>query len=103
MNRLILTSAAIALLSLSLLGLSACNKPVPANLPDEPITVPVPKSSGETGQSGDEGIQSRPKETGDHDIQTDPGKPEGDGSIITPPPVADMPPEVVPDKPLDKP
>lgn len=101
MNRLIVTSAVTALFSLGLLSLSACNKPAPANLPDEPITVPVPKSSGgtDTGRSGDEGIQSHPRETGDQDIQTDPGKPEGDGSIIIPPPVADMPPEVVPDKP----
>lgn len=102
MNRLIVTSAVNVLLSLGLLSLSACNKPAPANLPDEPITVPVPKSSGGTDatrRSGDEGIQSHPRETGDQDIQTDPGKPEGDGSIIIPPPVVDMPPEVVPDKP----
>lgn len=106
MNRLIVNSTLTALLSLSLLSLTACNEPTPANLPDEPVVVPVPKSSDgtdATGGSGDEGIQSQPKESGDQDIQTDPGKPEGDGSIIIPPPVVDMPPEVVPDKPLDKP
>lgn len=100
MNRLIVTSTVTALLSLTLLSLSSCNKPAPANLPDEP-TVPMPKSSGgtgATGRSGDEGIQLQPKETGDQDIQSDPGKPEGDGSIVIPPPIVDMPPEVVPDK-----
>lgn len=100
MNHLIVNSTLTALLSLGLLSLTACNKPTPASLPDEPLTVPVPKSSSGTdsrGLSGDEGIQSQPQETGDQDIQTDPGKPKGDGSIIIPPPVVDMPPEVVPE------
>ena len=84
-------------------SLVACDKPVPANLPDEPVTVPVPESSIGGGQSGDEGIDSGTKseteKSLDQDIQTEPSKPDGDGSIVIPPPVVDMPPEIVPEKP----
>ena len=96
MNRSIITSAAVALLSLS-----ACDKPAPNNLPDGPTIVPKPESSiGKgAGSSGDEGIHSEPVEPGDEGIQNAPVKPNGDSTIIIPPPVADMPPEVVPDQP----
>ncbi len=84
-------------------GLVACDKPMPAELPDEPVTVPVPESSIRGGQSGDEGIDSRTKseteKSLDQDIQTEPSNPDGDGSIVIPPPVVDMPPEIVPEKP----
>jgi hypothetical protein len=82
--------------------LVACDKAVPA-LPDDPVTVPVPESSIPGGQSGDEGIDSGTKSESekslDQDIQTEPSNPDGDGSIVIPPPVVDMPPEIVPEKP----
>ena len=104
MNHLIITSAAIALLSLA-----ACDKPAPTNLPDDPAMVPTPKSSdqfsGATGvphNSGDEGIDENTKtdskKTGDEEIKIHPTEPKGDPNIIIPPPVADMPPEIVPEK-----
>ncbi|WP_020168358.1 MULTISPECIES: hypothetical protein [Methylotenera] len=104
MNHLIITSAAIALLSLT-----ACNKPAPANLPDEPTLVPTPESSehssGATGvphQSGDEGIDANTRtdteKSGDEEIKIHPTEPKGDTNIIIPPPEANMPPEIVPEK-----
>ena len=96
MNHFIITSAAIAILTLS-----ACDKPVPDNLPNDPTKAPVPKSSigNGAGQSGDDAIQTEPVAPGDTGIQNTPVKPNGDSTIIIPPPVADMPPEVVPDNP----
>ncbi len=90
----------IGLTAIALLSLSACDKPAPNNLPDGPTTVPTPKSSiGKgVGSSGDDRIQSEPAEPRDEGIQNAPVKPNGDSTIIIPPPVADMPPEVVPDK-----
>lgn len=96
MNHLIVTSLTVALLSLS-----ACNKPASNDLPSEPSVVPVPESSigNGAGSSGDDAIQTKPVEPGDAEIQNSPVKPNGDSTIIIPPPFADMPPEVVPDKP----
>lgn len=99
MNHLIITSAAIAMLSLT-----ACNKPTPVNLPDEPTIVPTPKSSEQsTGttrvphRSGDERTKSDTENSGDEEIKTHPAEPQGDPNIIIPSPVADMPPEIVPE------
>lgn len=95
MNNLILSATILALLSLT-----ACDKPTVVNVPAETIVVPVPGPAGATGEkgnSGDEGIQGKPGVTGDEGIQGEPGKSGGDTTIIIPPPVVDMPPEVVPE------
>ena len=93
----------VAFVVVVFLGLVACDKPVPANLPDEPVTVPVPESSIGKGRSGDDGIdegtKSETEKPLDQEIQTQPDKPDGDGSIVIPPPVVDMPPEIVKEKP----
>lgn len=84
------------------LGLSACDKPTVVSVPADTVVVPVPGPAGETGaagKSGDEGIQGEPGMTGDEGIQGEPGQPGGDTTIIVPPPVVDMPPEVVPETP----
>lgn len=101
MNRLMIT-----LLSTALLSLAACNKPAPSNLPDEPASVPVPQSSmpdssNSTSPSVDEGIDAGTKQekSGDEGIEGEPVKPNGDPAIIIPPPKADMPPDIVPEKP----
>lgn len=95
MNHFIITFVAAALLIIS-----GCDKSAPNNLPDDPMKSPMPESSTNKsmGNSGDEGIHTRPVEPGDQEIQKSPVKPDGDSTIIVPPPVADMPPEVVPDK-----
>jgi hypothetical protein len=89
-------------------SLAACDKPVPADLPDEPVMVPKPESSIpqpsiRDGRSVDEGIDEKTKseteKSHDQDIQTKPTTPDGDGSIVIPPPEVDMPPEIVPEKP----
>ena len=94
MNHLILTFTAMAVFSLS-----ACDKPTVVNVPADTVVVPVPGPAGETGaagRSGDEGIQGDTGKSGDEGIQGEPGKPGGDTTIIIPPPVVNMPAEVVP-------
>lgn len=94
MNYLILTFAAIMVFSLS-----ACEKPTVVNVPADTVVVPVPGPTGPagaTGNSGDEGIKGETGKTGDEGIQGEPGKAGGDTNIIIPPPVVDMPAEVVP-------
>jgi hypothetical protein len=86
------------------LGLSACDNS-PADNSPETIVVPVPMEGpagatgekGATGQSGDAGIEGRPGKAGDVGIQGEPGKSGGDTNIIIPPPVVDVPPDVVPE------
>lgn len=94
------------------IGLVACDKTTVDKTPDT-VVVPVPIAGpagatgapgetgavgdkGSTGQSGDEGIQGKPGKAGDEGIQGKPGNPGGDTTIIIPPPVANMPPEIVP-------
>jgi hypothetical protein len=64
------------------IALSACDQS-----PDT-VLVPVPGPAGATGATG---------ESGDAGIQGQPGESGGDTTIIIPPPVVDMPPEVVPE------
>ncbi len=92
MNYLILTFIAITVFSLS-----ACDKPTVVNVPADTVVVPVPGPAGATGNSGDEGIKGETGKTGDEGIQGEPGKSGGDTNIIIPPPVVDMPAEVVPE------
>ena len=96
MNHLILTFIAITVFSLS-----ACDKPTVVNVPAETVVVPVPGpagATGATGNSGDEGIKGETGKTGDEGIKGEPGKPGGDTNIIIPPPVVDMPAEIVPER-----
>lgn len=81
----------VLLALLSGFGLTACDQS-----PDT-VVVPVPGpagATGATGQSGDEGIQGETGETGETG---------GDTTIIIPPPVVDMPPEIVPESSSETP
>ena len=51
------------------------------------------------GQSGDEGIQRDKSQSGDEGIQGEPINPNGNPAIIIPPPIVNMPADIVPDKP----
>lgn len=73
------------------ISLTACDK-----TPDT-VVIPVPGPAGATGQSGDEGIQGTPGRPGDEGIQGEPGETGGDTTIIIPPPVVEMPPDIVPE------
>ncbi len=64
------------------ISLTACDQS-----PDT-VVVPAPGPAGETGATG---------QPGDAGIQGQPGEPGGDTTIVIPPPVVDMPPEVVPE------
>ena len=50
------------------------------------------------GQSGDEGIQRDKSQSGDEGIQGEPINPNGNPAIIIPPPIVNMPADIVPDK-----
>ena len=50
-------------------------------------------------QSGDEAIQRDKGESGDEGIQGQPINPNGNPAIIIPPPIVNMPADIVPDKP----
>ncbi|MES2500481.1 MAG: hypothetical protein V4570_08095 [Pseudomonadota bacterium] len=93
MSQLIVTSVAIMLLCLT-----ACDKPAPDNLPDQPV-IPLPQSSGDEGI--DEGTRTDKENSGDEEIQIEPRQPNGDSPIIIPPPEVDMPPDIVPEKPYN--
>ena len=99
-NSILLTAIVLGL------SLTACDKTTVDKTPDT-VIVPVPitgpaGATGETGekgaagQSGDEGVQGQPGQTGDEGIKGEPGKPGGDTTIVIPPPVVNMPPEIVP-------
>lgn len=91
-------------------SLSACDKTTADKTP-ETIVLPVPIAGpagakgdtgevgekGSTGRSGDEGIEGKPSKAGDEGIQGEPSKPENDTNIVIPPPVVEMPPEIVPE------
>lgn len=75
MNHSKLTLALFTALSISALGLTACDKPTVVNVPAETVVVPGPPgpagapgepgktgNAGETGNTGDKGVQG---ETGD--------------------------------------
>lgn len=66
MNHSKLTLALFAALSISALGLTACDKPTVVNVPAETVVVPGPPGppgpAGDTGKTGDAGVQG---ETGD--------------------------------------
>ncbi len=76
MNHFILTASIISLLSLT-----ACDKPTVVNVPAETIVVPVPGPAGPAGETGDAGIQG---ETGEA---------SGDTTIIITPPEVEAAPE----------
>ena len=59
----------------------------------------TPNSS--SGQSGDDAIQRDKGESGDEGIQGQPINPNGNPAIIIPPPIVNMPADIVPDKPAN--
>jgi len=63
---------------LTVLGLSACEKPTVINTPPTPVAVPGP-----TGPAGTPGATGSPGYEG---AKGDPGKPGGDAVIIVPVP-----------------
>ena len=78
------------LLLISALSLCACNRP-------DSMRDTLQKSN--PGQSGDEGIQRDKSQSGDEGIQGQPINPNGNPAIIIPPPIVNMPADIVPDKP----
>ena len=83
----------IVILSLtSILGLVACEKPTVVNVPADTVVLPSEPGTagpaGETGATGATGAAGSPGST---------GAPGSDATIVIPPPVADMPAEIVPD------
>jgi hypothetical protein len=87
----------IVLAALSLIGLSACEKPTIVNAPADTIVVPVPGPTGEKGPpgaSGDDGIQRVPGKGGDAGIQGEQGEPSGDTQIEIVPPNVALPPDI---------
>lgn len=53
------------------------------------------------GQSGDDAIQRDKSQSGDEGIQGQPINPNGNPAIIIPPPIVNMPADIVPDKPAN--
>ena len=51
------------------------------------------------GQSGDEGIQREKEKHVDEKIQIKPPQPDSSPAIIIPPPIVNMPADIVPEKP----
>lgn len=96
MNRSKLTSVLFAALSITALGLTACDKPTVVNVPAETIVVPGPAGApgepGRTGDTGDTGVQGNAGktgvqgDTGETGVQGEAGK-TGDSTtiIVTPP------------------
>ena len=80
------------LLLLTALSLCACNS-------QDSMRDNTPNSS--PGQSGDEAIQRDKGESGDEGIQGQPINPNGNPAIIIPPPIVNMPADIVPDKPAN--
>ena len=56
-------------------------------------------SNNSPGQSGDDAIQRDKSQSGDEGIQGEPINPNGNPAIIIPPPIVNMPADIVPDKP----
>lgn len=84
---------ALALLVLTGLLVTACDKPAIDNLPKEQAILP------EVGAANDKSMELETGESGDEGIQSDPDTLNIDKNIITLPPVADMPPDIVPEAP----
>ena len=74
------------------LSLCACNRP--DSMRDS-------ASNSIPNQSGDEGIQRDKGQSGDEGIQDQPINPNGNPAIIIPPPIVNMPADIVPDTPAN--
>ena len=62
---------------ITVLGLSACDRPTVVNTPSTPVPVVVPGAPGPAGPAGPPGYEG---------AKGDPGKPGGDAVIIVPVP-----------------
>ena len=62
---------------LTVLGLSACDRPTVVNTPSTPVPVVVPGAPGPAGPAGPPGYEGK---------KGDPGKPGGDAVIVVPVP-----------------
>ncbi|NDP47919.1 MAG: collagen-like protein [Sulfuriferula multivorans] len=82
MNRLILTSAMLATLSLA-----ACDKPTVVTVPATPVAVPGPAGpQGETGSQGSTGYQGATGEQGATGYQGKTGETGDSTTVIVVPP-----------------
>lgn len=83
--------------------LGGCERILSMNRANENITLPddSKNKNSSPGQLGDEGIQRYKKKSGDKGIQVEPVNPNGNPAIIIPPPIVNMPADIVPEKPTN--
>lgn len=83
--------ATILVSLLTVIGLSACDKPAVVNTPANPVAVPVPVPMAVPGPPGPQGAPGQDGAPGNTGTTGDTGKPGDNTVIVIPPPTPAAP------------